>query len=892
MKWFAKLALPIALAIFPACKNSSDDGGAAAPPVEVEPGTPVSGLSILAQGGAGTADAGGKGGLVFVAKGGGDVKIRASGAIDTAFSLPEFIVPALGANPRIVTANTVIGREDSTITKTESYLNIDGSYYVRGGVDTAAPATGIQIASSVTLTLNPTISDLSEPHLTTVIVNVPNGIHVLANGTLKTGVWEPNPDIGPKARMDAGWSVDNAASLLIYAENFIVNAGGSVVLTGLADSADADTIGGVGGNLLVSASGTIVTQGTIDVSGGAGEIGGDAGMVVLYSDYYGVYNTGGITAAGGAGSNGNGGNGYPDEVMINSQISDYLNDLDFDIMIEGIPQRITEPNTPSILLLSNYYAGVLNSGPLTATGGNGTAGGGAGGSIILLSGFRLESEEMYLDARLVISSGALNASGGNAQTAGSGGAAGSILMNAYSFNGLFRVAGSLTAVGGSGAGTNGYNGGPGGHVIVRGDPYGFAYIMAMAEGDLDIVTEAPLGDSAVGAAINTSGGAGPSDGGGAGLVGIVGGWFPGTNLKVVGCNLINCSGGAGAFGGVAGGLIAMSNMISEETMGPSTLAPVDNVSPTADERKILVLNEAQIIARGGTGTAGDGGNGGFVNILSFNADFAEEEPVLYTGDATNSADIDIRGGDGSVAGGAGTAFDFEGPMSMGGAVIFAYCGSATNTGNIDASGGGGGTGNGGASGTIGLLTYLLGSVSSSGNLTASGGSSAQAIGGSPQYSDIMEEDEATIFAVTGVLGYSVSVTGNLTCNGGSGPLGAGAGGRIILYDAGGTLTCNAALTANGGGGAASGAIGGSIGIRGGAVTTSGSMTARGGDDTDAAITPSGGNGGYIDVASYPPAKSAIGNTFDVAGGSPNGRSGDVWVDGVHKIGDATPPPTP
>jgi hypothetical protein len=216
-----------------------------------------------------------------------------------------------------------------------------------------------------------------------------------------------------------------------------------------------------------------------------------------------------------------------------------------------------------------------------------------------------------------------------------------------------------------------------------------------------------------------------------------------------------------------------------------------------------------------------------------------------------------------------------------GVVLYASNGDLTNSGRIDASGGTGNYG-GGDSGTV-ILEAPYGDLVNSADILASGGGATRtsySYGGdcTEVYFPGLDMD-----ITVALWGATISSSGSISANGGNGSdmEGTGSGGVIVLY-APGAVSCSA-LSANGGSMSVAcieAGNGGEIYVAGGVVTASG-LSARGGNTPDG----TGGDGGYIEVASSA-AASSVGST-DVNGGagSPdNGGLGDVWIDGVHVIG--------
>ncbi len=373
----------VAAALVPACKRSSSSGGSST----------ISGLMSLLKGGRGTAGNGGTGGRIEVySRSASNIYILREGNVDSSFSV-SVVKPALGTNPRTISANTTLAVGTGL---TQSSVTILGD-------DAVNPATGLWVQAGVTLQLRPNFdtnaSAISNEELR---ITVANGIFV--EGAIKT-LTKDSLAVGDGLLL-------HGADLRLVGQNFIVTSTGSVDTRGSDGPA---ATGGNGGFINITINGTIINAGTVTSFGGSGDTGGNGGLVLCYSNVYSVYNTGPVTSSGGAGAGGNGGNAGA---------------IDF----EG------SENT------TNSYGGCFNSAILTANGGNGTTGGGTGG-FIYMSGY-------YLGA--TVNSGNASSNGGNATVSGNGGNAGGVQLETWSgtvrSTGTFSAKGGTSAAGTGGNG--------------------------------------------------------------------------------------------------------------------------------------------------------------------------------------------------------------------------------------------------------------------------------------------------------------------------------------------------------------------------------------------------------------------------------------------------------
>jgi hypothetical protein len=842
-KWLILLALAAAV-FMPACKDSSDGGFSAAPPAEDGPS-----VSILAKGGMGHAagNVGGVGGNVTVMNfDGTGIHILEAGEVDTLVEIPD-VMPDLGENPRTIDEDTTLTLEPIYF---EDFFGGPGGNVTVLGDDGTTPATGLWIKPGATLTVNPCIFDIATglPFAEFMMVyfasylHFPTGVYV--EGELRAGRKIAQMMTFPGYIITQTDILVRSSTIFLDTTNLVVAPTGTIDLSG--DDANQTSFlnnyGGSGGWFVVMAEGTIVNNGTIDASGGDGIIGGFAGRILLFSDGYGVYNGGTIAANGGTGTT-LGGYGYRSWVTMD--VLDYYED---EFSKPDAPSDVLAQPSPSIektsIVLASEY-GVFNKGTLTSTGGHGPVGGGEGGTVMLLSGLGPG------DYQVAVSAGTIDVSGGSSYYMDEQevdnmdlpyymdvdgdeiGHAGEI----YILGNIYRVAGDLIARGGS-SGLESPDdpdeglGQPGGNIVI-----GPSYLIAPKPLAAPGGPTNPVGDSAVGANIDVGGGDG-ARGGWAGNVYIetdLDMGDPCAELYLVGYSLIDVSGGDGIDGdGGPAGEIFILNESGE---------PVDG----EELHDGLLVNEADLVARGGIGYSdyfsGDGGNGGPVTLVNV-SNFSNVALL-------NSGAIDTRGGDG---------FDEGGNDSSGSRRIYVTLysdGDLTNSGDINTSGGYGYDDEGGRARRI--YVTCEGRLENSGNLAANGGDSMYGNGGD---ADIPRPSGRRIRLVS----YSDAVvnTGDVSADGGASE-----------DDDGGDA--------------------GEILIQGATVSSSGMISARGGDGYDNDGSGYGGDGGFIEILSFMPPSDVDADDLSVDGGAAedpgDGELGNIWIDGIHVVGD-DPYPAP
>jgi len=247
-----------------------------------------------------------------------------------------------------------------------------------------------------------------------VYIQAGNGIE--NNGNINTSGFDEENDV------NGDENGGNGGSIRLSAGGFVLNAG-------MLDSSGGDgtvgmgTNGGNGGEVTLSAAYT-ENNGAITNRGGAGsaEVGGQGGdgrYVYIVADYV-ANNTADIDASGGAGSQGGDGG---EVVMANSTAGEVKNAGA--INLNGGNAVGSSGGDGGEFGMITYLGSSLNSGDITATGGDTTeasSDGGDGGELIFIAdgGDAGSSSQLSDEPGDVAVSGNLNVSGGNAAAAGDG----------------------------------------------------------------------------------------------------------------------------------------------------------------------------------------------------------------------------------------------------------------------------------------------------------------------------------------------------------------------------------------------------------------------------------------------------------------------------------------
>jgi hypothetical protein len=248
----------------------------------------------------------------------------------------------------------------------------------------------------------------------------------------------------------------------------------------------------------------------------------------------------------------------------------------------------------------------------------------------------------------------------------------------------------------------------------------------------------------------------------------------------------------------------------------------------------LIVNYGTIIASGGSSTTGSGGNGNEIDIYLNNANNAK----FYTFGA-----ILAKGGDGG-----------SGSGGMGGYVYIDVPDLVVNTGTVDVSGGKSDTDAGGSGGEFDVYVGY-GDFYSSGTVRMHGGNGATTGGDTEAWAEYWYGYSAYIetayYDNTRGRNGDIIISGTWEASGGDGAAGnGGAGGYIYLQtDAMGAVTINATMSAKGGNSTEAGFPGGN---------------AEYGIDIFSYLDPYG-SGTYNDPAT--PGKMRIAGQYDLRGGN-------------------------
>jgi hypothetical protein len=658
-------------------------------------------FKILSRGGTGSAGAGGNGGGIRIHNlSGSEGQVLKTGSVDASIAIPETL-PVLGPNPRTISTDTELSVVAGLFAGQTFILGDDG----------VTNATGLHVLPGVVLTLHANWDsfnqDLDNDPATgnKELCNLSFPQAVIIEGTVETvdkeayATWKSDLQLG-------------GDGTVLIRENGKISTRGENAATGF---------GGTAGFIILFSSGSVVNRGTLDASGGTGEIGGWGSQIILQSAFWAVYNSGPLRTAGGDGTNGAGGGGA--QITI----------------------------TASAAAGSFTGGGVLNSGDLTSRGGNGTTGGGPGGNIISTSN---DSDGPFF------SSGVLDSSGGRAWLSGNGGNAGQIVVRAR--GGEARVSGALYARGGAGAGTG--NGGNGNFMQISADNIGGQ----------------PVGAGCfVGADLDASGGNG-AVGGNAALIEV---WnnatFGGPHLQpgrqpciLTGYLILDASGGSGTTAGGAAAGVELNNYAANDGGGTPHLRSFLNEADlaarggnasagpggagssvffgarnnyastnTTDVDRQLV-NRGAVIVHGGNGVTGGAGG-----------TFTMNDPFYVR----NEGAVTTSGGSGTT-----------GPGGAANNSILYSDGLTLNTGALTANGGPSGSGTGGAGGQA---TIQGAASSQSGTMSARGGNSTTGTGGGGGRLRIISFNGATPSTISGFLdvrggaGAAVGVEGTILIEG-------------------------------------------------------------------------------------------------------------------------------
>lgn len=737
------LLLVLSLTIY-GCGGGGGGGGGAAAGANT--------ITLTGGGGATTTD-GGDGGYWYMetysVKG---VKISRTGTVNTSFTVPNYNPPAdLGANPLTISATTNIDVYDPVLGNDPAagtpYMVVgDANLYISdddGSVADETPVTGLQVDAGVTLTLGLNYDSGGLTGQDWAYITFSDDINIL--GTVKTKDLTagnvPTNGVAPTidTRHGAPATARDMGALDLEGEQIFIRTGGAINATGLAGTAATTERGGDGGYIYLYADNFVINEGTIDNSGGDGAgtgIGGDAGVstaggsfvyidcdggalinkgpiyanggtgsaggeaayLELYADSL-LYNTGSLMANGGTGLTGNGGN------------------ADYDIYLYA------------------YYGSIFNSGNISQKGGDaavssGTGTGGDGGYVYISAG-----DSGYVGD--FINSGDIDVSSGSAITAGSGGGSyGYIYMYAY---GAIKNSGDLTLAGGNGVGA-GSAGGDGGYLEIDNYvPYDEGYDESLPVRPIQISGNISLN-------------------GGAGVTGGAGGDFyiyqaesddaqSEGGIELLGYTSADLSGGNGTSTGGDADWYSMEIYTYEDDWEIGDYLPVGPIT-----------NEIAITAKGGNGTgaAGDGGDGGYIEWETDGSAW----DLGTTSKLTNSGKVDVSGGSGGTSNGG----------DSGGIYWYGHDG-VTNSGELVLEGGDSVGGTGGVGDYYSLEIYASLDITNSGIIRTTGGSGVTGGDGSDGWTDYIQ-----IYA-----GGQVKNSGSIYTNGGDGTTTNGNGGNMDIF---------------------------------------------------------------------------------------------------------------
>jgi hypothetical protein len=544
-------------------------------------------------------------------------------------------------------------------------------------------------------------------------------------------------------------------SLTIGVEHDITNAG--TIRTGLLVDGRSraglqltcDTFSGLSGSLIDTAGENAT----------AGNPGGNGGNVTLYADdstwdsytgYIGAFlNAGDIDSSGGDGDIGGAGG----EIYIEAE--NRIVNIG-DLVATGGEGVATLGGDGGSIYLFTFEGDILNSGLADASGGVGAQVGG-------------DADYVYMEIDNfgdVKNGGELRSNGGDVAADCAAGCQGGSGAHFYFtvYGGEFISSGDLSARGG--AGLIGV-GGDAGYLQIYGyygDPVGGSY--------------APTGNLEISGNIDLGGGTGAL-GGGAGdyfRIDWEADYAPlGQEVILYGYTGIVTDGGDGLNGAEAGS-ISISQTYSYAESGA--------YGPSGG-----IVNYANISARGGSGTAGTGAQGGTV-------DFDTDYQYANAGSSAiirSFGDIDMSGGDGTAGGGQSGYLGWYGHSGI------------WNDGDITARGGNGTSGNASGGSTDNNIELIadIGPVVNTGAITLRGGDASGTGSGGDAYS-------------IEIIGALVDNSGDLELRGGDGHATTGFGGdtSLLLLQSTDETTVNTGALVNAGGSGNTPGVGGDVFVDG------------------------------------------------------------------------------
>ncbi len=693
------------------------------------------------------------------------VKLMNAGTAATGFTVPSYN-PTFdpGTNACTVSGNIVVSRQASdpgagVLYVVGTYGNLFKGTGTGSVTDPAKECTSLKVNAGATLTVG--LNTDSDSNTVYDEADLVFANDVMVAGTLKTADLTTGGGTAD-ARHGATGTTRDMGALYIEAQQVMISSTGSIITKGLNGTSGGQR-GGDGGEIYISANNYFINQGTMDNSGGNGfdqtasstTVGGYAGVLSYngyqYTEIYvnggtgpsspggGVFvNTGKIISNGGNGSVG----GEPAEAYI-YVYSDVFNTGPISAN-GGKGVNGTGGNGYWDINIYSEYGSIFNSGALSQAGGNGTTGGGYGGYVYLYAG-----ANGYVGD--IVNSGPITVDSGSATVSGSGGGPSNIYMYAY---GAIKTSGKLSANGGDSMGSNA--GTSGGELYLENYvPYDYGYGEYLPVRPIQVSGNIYLnGGSSVS---GTGGAAGPfyvyqtesSDA------------ASNTGIQLLGYASANLSGG---FGTTTGGAPYGNGSWSSEIYTYNDYSGYGYTPAPPGP----IFNQIKIIAKGGDSNgAGGGGNYGFewytsasyygtgTNAISTvtNAGVLDSsggngaagnggnagEIYLYGHDGfTNSGSIFAKGGNGvGATGGTGAS---------GGVWLYASL-NIVNSGQINTTGGSGATGGNGSSwGSTPFGEWVQldagGKVTNTGPIICNGGAGST-LNGNGGGIDIMSESGGT-----------------------------------------------------------------------------------------------------------------------------------------------------
>jgi len=649
MKTIKIFALILALAFLYACSSSDSSGSAPGPTPGPGPGpTPVVSATFISSGGAGGTSSGGNGGSVDFDVS-GDVQVNKSGSVDTSFTVPTYAA-SYGANKLTISATTVVGLDPVSTVAGDVYLKTgDQSLYYYDTSEHVASGLEVQAGFTLTLPANYGYSYISLSKTVTIngTVTTAGGIslylysNLLQIGTTGTVTTKP-----ATAGTDGGY-------IYLYGEvainqGTIDSSGSAGILTSVA--------GGAGGGVDFEADSFLYNTGSILAKGGASTLdaGGKGRHIHLFAYYASVFNSGAIDNSGGNGATSGGNAGW--NIRLNGGSQGYVGSLIIggSLLSNGGTGGTGNGGHGGYINFDDNGGKLWSNATINLLGGSSTeAVGGYGGSIDMYSDYGSdEGYGNYVESQGIKLGGNIDLSGGNGTNGG--GSGGTLdIENSYSDYGLLpspavEMVGyaSITMDGGTGV-----NGGSGGSYEIYTDSYwtGDDYI------------EVPVGSIVNEVPVSAKGGAGSTGSGGSG------GYVEfdcdndsslATTIITSNSGAIDISGGAGATDGGYGGWVYMygygkltnSGAINAKggagATGSGGSGADDNIELYSSYD---IENTGAIDASGGSGVTGGAGSG-YV--------------AMYAGGQTrNSAAINAAGGAGTTTGGNGGDIDLFSEMT-------------------------------------------------------------------------------------------------------------------------------------------------------------------------------------------------------------------------------------